>query len=83
MGKHIYKRTIHLCNMEKLIINNQSDLSMIDVMRLISEIISWGRISKEGKQYCYVTSNIINKAEYHIISDVNKKSDKFTIYKAR
>lgn len=40
-----------------------------------------GRISNNDKQYCYLTSFTINGQEYHIVSDLNEKSDKLIFYK--
>jgi hypothetical protein len=35
----------------------------------------------KDKQYCYLTSFTIDGKEYHIVSDLNEKSDKLTFYK--
>jgi len=65
----------------KLILENQTDLPMVDFLRLAQEVILMSRISNNDKQYCYLTSFTINGQEYHIVSDLNKKSDKLTFYK--
>jgi hypothetical protein len=65
----------------KLILENRTDLPMVDFLRLAQEVVSMGRISNDGKQYCYVTSFTIDGQEYHIVSDLNEKSDKLTFYK--
>jgi hypothetical protein len=65
----------------KLILENKSDLTTIEFIRLAQTVILMGRISNDNKQYCYMTSFIINGEEYHIVSDLNEKSDKLTIYK--
>lgn len=65
----------------KLILENQTDLPMVDFLRLAQEVVSLGRISNNGKQYCYLNSFKINGQEYHIVSDLNEKSDKLTFYK--
>jgi hypothetical protein len=67
--------------MNKLIIENKSDLSMIDVLELANKVLKLGRISNNDTQYCYLVSFEIQNNEYHIVSDLNKKSDKLTIYK--
>ncbi len=67
--------------MNKLIIQNDSDLKMSDCLRLIEAVMKQGRISNNGKQYAYLVSFGIDSNEYHIVSDLNKGSDKFTIYK--
>lgn len=48
---------------------------------LASSVIDMGRISNDGKQYCYVSSFYIEGQDYFIASDLNKKSDKLTLYK--
>ncbi len=65
----------------KLILENRTDLPMVDFLRLAQEVISMGRISNNYKQYCYLTSFTIDGQEYHIVSDLNEKSDKLTFYK--
>ena len=65
----------------KLILENQTDLPMVDFLRLAQEVILMSRISNNDKQYCYLTSFTINGQEYHIVRKNNKKSDKLTFYK--
>lgn len=65
--------------MSRIIINNKSDLTDIEAMRMTLNVMKMGRISNDGKQYCYLTASAHN--EYHIVSDLRKKSDSFTIYK--
>ncbi len=65
----------------KLILENLTNLPMVDFLRLAQEVVSVGRISNNDKQYCYLTSFTIDDQEYHIISDLNEKSDKLTFYK--
>jgi hypothetical protein len=67
----------------KLILENRTDLPMVDFLRLAQEVVSMGRISKDNKQYCYLTAFTIDGQEYHIVSDLNEKSDKLTFYKRR
>lgn len=66
----------------KLILENRTDLPMVDFLRLAQEVVSMGRISNHGKQYCGVTSFAIDGQEYHIVSGLNEKSDKLTFYKS-
>lgn len=63
----------------KLILENRTNLPMVDFLRLAQEVVSMGRIS--NGQYCYLTSFTIDGQEYHIVSDLNDKSDKLTFYK--
>ena len=67
--------------MDKIIVKNQTELSMISVLELVKKVIEIGRISNNGKQYCYLTSFNIENTEYHIVTDLRQKSDVFTIYK--
>ena len=63
--------------MEKLIIENRTTESMIDVLDAIKYVIAQGRISNNGKQYCYASSfKISGDKEIVIFSDLNKKSDR-------
>ena len=68
--------------MGKLIIENKTrGLSDYQCLDYIKQVIGEGRISKEGKQYCYLTA--FNKAEggqYIVATDLNKRSDRFIIY---
>ena len=66
--------------MEKLIIENRTDLSLIDIFTFVHGIISAGRISNNGTQYCYVTTYEKDGREFYVITNSNKRSDKFTIY---
>lgn len=67
----------------KLILENRTDLPMVDFMQLAQEVVSMGRISNDGKQYCYLTSFTIDRQEYHIVSDLNKRSDRLIFYKTQ
>ena len=67
--------------MNKIIIKNQTDLPIISVMELVKRTIEAGRISNDGKQYCYLTSYEIDKQEYYLVTDLRKCSDVFTFYK--
>jgi hypothetical protein len=64
--------------MGRIIINNKSDLPDVDVVYLVARIINNGRVSNNGKQYCYLATHQDDK--YHIVSDLRKRSDSFIIY---
>lgn len=66
--------------MNKIIIQNDSDLSIIDCSRLIEGVIKHGRVSNNETQYAYLTAFSIGEKDYHIVTDLNKHSDKFTVY---
>jgi len=67
--------------MGRIIINNKSDLSDMDAVIFTVKVMQSGRISNNGKQYCYLSSFNSNGNEYHIVTDLREKSDSFTIYK--
>ncbi len=70
-------------NMQKVIIKNESDLLIIDAMRLVEGVIKNGRISNNNKQYCYLSVYEIDGSEYHVTARSNKDSDTFLIYKSK
>ena len=65
--------------MNKIIIDNQTDLSDLEAVTLVSRVIEQGRTSNDGKQYCYGTRISIKSTEYMIWTDLNKRSDRFVI----
>lgn len=69
--------------MGKLIIRNQTMLNDITALTLVSRIVKNGRISNNGKQYCYLTCFEIEKRQYHIITNLRKCSDVFIIYEVK
>lgn len=64
--------------MEKLIIENRTDLPMDKAIEFIQAVISAGKHSKtsKGHQYCFVTVFPGNIAVY---ADKNKNSDKLIV----
>ncbi len=68
--------------MGKIIIKNNSDLSDLYVMHLVGSIIKTGRISNDGKAYCYLTSFKTHEGDYYITADLRKCSDVFACYKS-
>jgi hypothetical protein len=67
----------------KLILENRTNLQMVDLLRLAQEVVSMGRISNDDKQYCYLTSFNVDGQEYLAVSGLNKSSDKLTFYKVK
>ncbi len=65
--------------MNKLIIDNRTELTDLEAVTLVSKVIDQGRISNDGKRYCYGTVITIEDKEYMIWTDLNKKSDRFVI----
>jgi hypothetical protein len=69
--------------MGKIIIENRSKtLADEDALRLVMRVIDSGRISNNGKQYCYLTTFTygVTKKKYAVSTDLNKKSDRFVVY---
>lgn len=62
----------------KMIIENQSDLPMSEALAMARQVVELGRISNDGKQYCYLTT--FKRAQYSVVSSLNKKSDKLVVY---
>ena len=50
--------------------------------KLVLEVMEMGRLSNEGKQYCYLTAFSANGNEYHVVTDLRKQSDSFIVYTA-
>ena len=65
--------------MNKLIIDNRTELTDLEAVTLVSKVIGQGRISNDGKQYCYATIAKIGGVEYAVYTDLNKMSDRFVI----
>jgi hypothetical protein len=65
--------------MNKLIIDNRTELTDLEAVTLVGKVINQGRISNDSKQYCYGTGITIEDKEYMIWTDLNKKSDRFVI----
>jgi len=67
----------------KIIIDNQSDLMMDTCLTMVMNVMDNGRVSNNGKQYCYLTAFNSPDGDIHVVTDLNKKSDKFTIYRVK
>ena len=63
--------------MDKIIIENRTDKHMNEVLGYVAAVIQGGRISNNGKQYCYATRF---KENIMVYTDLNKKSDRFIIW---
>jgi len=65
----------------KLIIENRSNLNDLIALEMVQGVIQRGRISNNDKQYCYVSVYDLDNGSYAVVTDLNKKSDRFVIYK--
>lgn len=63
----------------KVIIDNRGSLEINDAISLVKLVIDKGRISNNGKQYCYATSFIVDGDTHMVYAVLNKNSDKFII----
>ena len=67
---------------EKLIINNDSDLSMAEVLVLAQSIVSEGRVSGNADSYCYITAFVNgNVRGIMCYARRNKNSDTLTFWR--
>jgi len=64
---------------EKLIIRNHTDLPMDEALEFIREVVKMGKISENGKSYCYG----VRIGEVIISAKRNKKSHAFTVWEDR
>ena len=68
--------------MGKIIIDNRSDMTDLDAVDVVKNIVIAGRISNFRTQYCYLTviGNYKGTGKnYQVASFLNKKSDRFVI----
>jgi hypothetical protein len=65
--------------MNKLIIDNRTELSDLVAIEIVKSVIELGRISNKEKQYCYGTTFNLEGKEYGVWTSLNKKSDRFVI----
>lgn len=66
--------------MNKLIVENRTDMPMLDALVYVRYVMGEGRVSEtgKGKQYCFCT---VFKDGIVVSTDLNKKSDKFIVYR--
>lgn len=65
--------------MNKLIIDNRSDLNDYEALEVVQRVIKEGRISNNNRQYCYFMVVMFYNKQYQIASFLNEKSDRFVI----
>lgn len=65
--------------MTRIIINNHTDCPDFVVLEAVAKIVADGRTSNSKTQYCYAIVFKYNNKQYAITSDLNKKSDRFTV----
>ena len=68
--------------MSKIIIENRTDMDDSFCMGLVQRVVNDGRVSNYGKQYCYLTTfHLSGKGEINVSASLNKKSDKFIVWR--
>ena len=65
--------------MGKIIIQNESDLDIVNAIELVKDVIARGKISNNGTQYCYLSVFKLENRLYYVYAIRNGKSDKFQI----
>lgn len=65
--------------MEKIIIKNLSDLPINVAFALVLDVMEMGRVSKNNKQFCYLSIHTINGIEYSVNTELRRRSDVFII----
>lgn len=73
--KGIVERT---SKVSKIIIHNDTDMSDIEAMWYILDVMREGRVSNFDKQYCYATRWSDGTV---VLAGLNKNSDRFVVYK--
>lgn len=61
----------------RIIIENRSYASDEEAVACVLEVISAGRISNDGRQYCYLTT--FKSPNVAVSTDLNKCSDRFVV----
>jgi len=65
---------------ERLIIDNRTDMPMSKALQYVMAVVDQGRISDEGRSYCYTTCF----RDGTIVSAFrNKKSDRLMVYRQK
>lgn len=65
----------------KIIIKNHTNLSFSAISDIINRTIKLGRISNNGKQYCFLTKFVYDNEVYWLKTELRKCSDVFIITK--
>lgn len=66
--------------MGKIIIENSSTLPIEKAINMIHNVIEKGKVSNNGKQYCYLTIFRFDNIEYGVSCSMNKKSFRFIVW---
>jgi hypothetical protein len=69
--------------MSRFIIDIRDGIEECFALSLVERVVRGGRVSKFGKQYCYVTVFNVNWEKYAVYTELNKKSDRFIVQKTK
>tara|TARA_R110002073_G_scaffold331631_1_gene516574 strand:+ start:2670 stop:2888 length:219 start_codon:yes stop_codon:yes gene_type:complete len=69
--------------MGKLIIRNESSLSDIQAIEIVGKVIEEGRISDNGKSYCYLSIYNLQPTKVAVSVRRNGKSDTFVLWDSK
>ncbi len=65
--------------MNRIIINNRTNIGDIYSLELVKKVMEQGKISGEGKKYCYLTALSKSGRKFHVSVGNNKTTDSFFI----
>ena len=66
--------------MNKLIIENRTDLPWLNILLYVAGVVRQGRISNDGKQYCYASTFKEDFGTVVVASYRNEHSDRLVVY---
>ena len=64
----------------RIIVNNRSGLSDLDALALVYKVVEMGRISDEGRSYCYATGFKIDGKQYFVYAERRRSGTGDTFY---
>lgn len=64
-------------------IKSEEDISNEMMLSLVSSVVAQGKISNEGKSYCYATMFEVNGQQYMVEANDKGKSQMFYVYKKK
>ena len=65
----------------KIHIEIRNDISPTTAVECVRKVIAMGKLSANGKFYCYATTFDTNEGEVWVATRLHRKSDCFLVYK--
>ena len=65
--------------MGRIIIDNRSSADDSAAVRLVEQVMLQGRVSNDGKQYCYLTTGTAGGRKVMVSTALNQNSDRFIV----